>query len=806
MSRKKNPEDYTKITASNGKEIHLSEKCFYINPAIMPDRPHMYNTLQAAIADTINGTPSEPMTIYIEPNVYLMNGEKNIYGLNVNKDFIQLIGLTTKANDVVIADSRGLDIDSDTDVNFPHTGSVYISGTGFSAINITFANYCNCDIEYPSDYSKNLQLCSNTLTKASCIEAGNEKKELDRFYFRNVRFIGMLNTISLENVKRIFFEGCYVKGTNYLLNIGDTHYYKNCSFDCYGTTPIYSAGLNGTAFVNCIWNFHLKELLDLQLMKYASPLYMIDCEFKDTNNYIRSIHWAKYDSDSAIYLYHNVTKDGIQYKISPIGRCHKYSDEQLQAINSYTLLKSYDNWNIENLPIHQYDFSSAPLYVHITPSKTITTGNEPCMINAKVFPTTATQDITWKYDDTYIDVIETPSTNFLTISGKNTTDLPINVEIVATSSNGLFNKCHVVVEPKPLDSPKVLNEPSITIVDGMAVLNYQLELEGYIDDSIIDWYYLNNSESGHILAPTTVSRSNTPCTRHKLSFGDIGKYVIATIIPKHTRSIKGNMITITSPRRIVTKDIAEKGMAKFNYHTDFSNFPTDWNYNCINGGFIVDAFAPTDLPSDKIASTSESWDYLYGRNGAKHEKGLMTIGFGARILYKVKVNELKLAAHNVKFNTYFILKLNPENITGEGFSGTNKQYLEFYIKYNTDTQTGYGLRIERTNATNYATTFTLYEYTNGIGKPLHTGMYSSAFTAECTIRLSTKNDILHAHVTTSSSQSIEQKEAGLPTSVKLSAEIVENNFYGVGIQHTGDINRDSSIQLTELKVNYTNNN
>lgn len=237
----------------NRERLILSKKKLYVDGSLTVDDAlnYKFKTIHSAVAAAVSGTEEEPMIIYIEPNVYQMNGTLIDRGLYVDKDWVSFIGLTDNAADVVIADNRGHTIGTQAVSGSSPAETIFITGTGFHAENLTIGNYCNTDLTYPRDKTKNQRKRSSTITQAYCIGARNIKKTLDKYYFKNVRFISMLDTLSLGSVQRVYFEKCYVQGTDDYMGGGIIHVMKNSTLHCYSSKPVYSAGINGMAFINC---------------------------------------------------------------------------------------------------------------------------------------------------------------------------------------------------------------------------------------------------------------------------------------------------------------------------------------------------------------------------------------------------------------------------------------------------------------------------------------------------------------------------------------------------------------------------
>ena len=66
-----------------------------------------FKSLQAAYQAAAEGTADKPTVIGIRPGVYLLPGGENGASLNIEKNYITLLGLTNNRRAVVLADNRG---------------------------------------------------------------------------------------------------------------------------------------------------------------------------------------------------------------------------------------------------------------------------------------------------------------------------------------------------------------------------------------------------------------------------------------------------------------------------------------------------------------------------------------------------------------------------------------------------------------------------------------------------------------------------------------------------------------------------
>ena len=123
----------------------------------------------------------------------------------------------------------------------------------------------------------------------------------------------------------------------------------------------------------------------------------------------------------------------------------------------------------------------------------------------------------------------------------------------------------------------------------------------------------------------------------------------------------------------------------------------------------------------------------------------------------------------------------PERKIGQGFASATGQYLDICIRFDTETLTGYALRIIRTTKYANAVDMQLMRYDHGnttmIGEPIST----TCFISPCTIHVWTKGNQLRAHVETAG----KQRKSELADHVDLQTTIQQEPYYGAAFQFTG---------------------
>ncbi|MDR0810818.1 MAG: hypothetical protein LBN23_00865, partial [Paludibacter sp.] len=351
------------------------------------------------------------------------------------------------------------------------------------------------------------------------------------------------------------------------------------------------------------------------------------------------------------------------------------------------------------------------------------------------------------------------------------------VIVGALLPDGLEAAALVDITPKILPAPRFLSLPRIADDSkGVKKVEYALDLDGRADLSEITWYRCKNA-NGDGAIPVLVSRQNKPETFYALTAADEGYYLMASVRPKHIRSDYGDEKRAVSPQPIPARQAAIN-----EFSTDFHNFPVDFQPNVIAGFWTVDNYRPESFTNDeKWTAPREDryWNYGAGYDAARGVFGLFPTAKGARILYTPAEKPYK--------DMSISLLLTPCKSAGQGF-GMAGQYLDIYIKYDTKTQSGYGLRIIRTIKSARAVDFVLMKYENGKATPISGEATSGCFRSNCSIKISVAGNKLTVHAETSALDTHE-----FPNTVDLTADIAPNAFGGAGLHFTGTAGANSTV-------------
>jgi hypothetical protein len=267
-----------------------------------------------------------------------------------------------------------------------------------------------------------------------------------------------------------------------------------------------------------------------------------------------------------------------------------------------------------------------------------------------------------------------------------------------------------------------------------------------------------------------------------LTSGDIGHYIMASVAPRHQRSHLGEGINVLTKKAISSKDI--KTDAKL-LETDFRNMSTR-NQPLIKPGFwTLNSFRSDNI--DKTRSDKDAWYYGEGSGGSAGYTGLLQNQF-ARLYYTPTgkaFGDMKMTLTVVPFKT-----------AGQGFS-VAPLYMDFLIKFDAQTLTGYGLRFIRTTKYHDAVDCYFVRYENGKASRISEPVSTSAFRPVCEITLEVKGNRLFAHAKAEEGSS-SSHDGNVVAVANIDAEVMPGTFGGFGMEYAGG----ATVLIKNIKVEW----
>ena len=708
--------------------------------------PFVYHTFQEAATHFRDG-----ITVYINPGVYWIddpddatvrvgkNGREP-FGMVVKCNNLHLIGKGNRSEDVVLASQRG------------QTQGAIGNFTMFDfwcdklvVENLTMGNYCNVDLIYPKNPRFNRKKRSDAITQAHVGYVHG-----DSLIARRVRFISRLNLNPLNGAKNSYYEDCHFECTDDALN--GNAVYRSCNFDLYGQKPFWSTFGKGVLFTDC--DFYVKgENREMYFCKQGGPVTLKDCRYHAPSDSIY-IGWTAYSQSWLRCYQQNFTLNGKKYIVG---------------------YRHYQNTIVLPDTAHLISRDIPYLYISHHEAELRTGGEAPLMLTCG-----DSASVTWHVNHYYKQYVKlTPiGRDSVLVVPTNQSGKTVDFCVIATTPDGREAACHLTVHPCLLPAPTFLRKPMLLFKKGVAQLNYDLDLQNRYDESVIIWLRDDKTVSVDKAHPLALAYPE-----YKLSDADNGHRLSALLIPKLHGSLTGDTI-----RTDATKVI--KGQKKTKHlETDFHDLPCQWQSRVLPGYWTVDGFKPADTSEYDWAFNRQKpmWEYGKGFNGAVG-MGLLQAQRGARLMY----TPVKRTYNNMSLT----LNVDPTKTAGQGFGSATGQYMDVCLKFDTQTLTGYGLRIIRTTKYAKAVDFYLVRYENGKVTPLTDPVSSTCYRTNCTISLHFNGSLFSADVTTATPQ---PAHSTLPHEVHLSAKVKANTFGGIHIQHTGSCG-ESTTMLHHLKA------
>ena len=800
----------------NNQEIVLGPKAFFIDGQLSDDivknNPYVFNSFNEASEHFTAGTENAPMMVYIAPYVYWIDNPEDTeikkgkngrepFGLIVKCPYLHLIGLNDNPRNVVLASWRG-----QTQGAIGNFTMFDFWGDGLMVKNLTMGNFCNVDLEFPLKKELGREKRNSAITQAHVAYCHG-----DKIYAENVHFISRLNMNPLNGAKRILFNKCHMESTDDALT--GTGVYLDCTLHFYGQLPFWRSDMGGAIFLNS--DFYVKNGTNQQYFcKATGPLSIVDCRYHTDSEVYAG--WTPYPTDWLRCYQYNVQMNGQPYIIGsskPYNTICMDQLEQLKAYrvevdgevvyNTYNLLRGEDNWDPMNVreKIELAGSKAGKDYTHmatclsINPLEaTLQTGDAPQKLTATVkgHCNYVYNDVPvhWRVQPGYEKYVKLYATDGYecVVEATNHEDETKHFTVIASTDAGLECAVELTVSPDFVEAPTFVETPKLEITKGKASVHYTLDLQGRDDQSLVTWYRCTDKYGANAI-PVAVSRLNEPEYTYDLRKEDVGYYLMVGVAPKHLRCLPGKEVRVVSKTPVKRGKIVETNV----YETDFRNFPSKNQPQLIPGFWTLDGYKPVDTAEYpwSVDMSKDYWIYGQGFNGARGT-GLLQDQRGARLLY----TPLKDMYGDMEVNLY----VDPTKLAGQGFGSATGQYMDIYIKFDTQTLTGYALRIIRTTKYSNAVDFFLVEYKDGKTTPLTSPVSSICYRTGCSINLKVEGDVLTAHVETETPLA-PIRSAELVSKVDLDARITPNSFGGVGVQHTGSCG-ESTTMLKHLKVEW----
>ena len=768
----------------------LDARHLLLDGSAAPGTAWCFRSLQELFASGAlqDGTPEAPMTVYLAPDVYWLHdpedeeifrgteGEFLPYQQKIKCNYLSLIGLSEHPEDVVIAANKGQSHGCIGNYTMLH-----FEGDGLYLENLTIGNYCNVDLEYPLDPSKNRPKRCKAVTQAQLGDMVG-----DRFHAKNCRFVSRLNLYPICGAKRSLYENCHFESTDDALN--GNAVYLHCDFDFYGGCPISATDATGSAFLDCLFRIcghRDRSGADQYFMKGQGCVYVIGCRFEDlrkesmVTSRALQVQWTRYpQSETMCYAYGNDTPIGpAEHTVDLTGkkglRAFLVETKSGVQYNVRNLLRGTDDWD----PLGQREYLPEAETEHLPVQLVLSRGSvelteehrsQTLSARVKYF-----SGETQEHPELVCEITEDGSRirlqrqgQELTLYGENNGVRTGKNRLLVHTETGLAAMAEIIVPPTTRPAPKWQQDPCVTWQKGMFILHYELELEGAQDASLICWELEQDGERRTV----SVSRPGVGNRVYHPGNEAIGAAVYVRITPRTNCSACGETVELCVCERLEPEGIEDAGRVQ----TDFTDFPTELQSRIRPQWWTRDFYTPREALAEwrkweqKLPETP--WSYRTAGNGCVGA-GLMPTIQGVKLFYTFAEE-----ARDMRAEVY----LDPAKTSGQGF-GSAGQYMDVCVGFDARTMTGPALRILRSpEASNAVAVFPVY-YEDGIAAPIGERCYTAGFVTGCHIEAEIRDGRLRAHLWT---------EKELPASVEYPSEITVDTRTAaaggsVGILHTG---------------------
>jgi len=607
------------------------------------------------------------------------------------------------------------------------------------------------------------------------IDENSDKITFTNSVFNNVNII--------NDGKRVLFYQCEFNTANPVMGgTGFAVFYK-CRFNIKGNflsksifKPDRKNRLKGLVFLES--EFFIDELIKtFYITRGNSMITLLNNKFNTSEE--THVIWTEKDVEVKNFYYAQNTYQSNEslYIERSDEAAFEIAKEAIPSFNPYNMLRGedeYDPLNIRNL-YNEKDLDV--FYIETERNKSVVSGEKDALlkmfahpIDAKInFLVESSEDVSIKLKEYNREKHER---NF-SLNGINFSDELEYRYITFTMDNGLKAETLLEIKPSIIEPPRFLETPIITIENGEAYLDYELNLSGREDMSEISWYRVDKKDRSYFedfkmtlksnemdCRKIAVSRNSKPCKKLKLSINDVGKHLKVNIKPKHIRSNAGSGLNIMS-RIIKASDIIED---KIIY--DFQNVVLGSNHE-IENGYLT----PKGI-----------WKYDKLKSGSAY--GMVPESEKCAFYYQDEKPVTNMSVY---------LKLAFENKNGALFS-VEEDIFETYIKYNYKEKSGYGIRFTAVNPNKNKVALTLYKYDRGSAYPVSESMICSNILMDTEIFMEIQRNKLKVMVIS---------ENGKYQSETLMAEIGQSSFNGTGLYFSGTVKEGYRFSLKKIEIKYS---
>lgn len=492
---------------------------------------------------------------------------------------------------------------------------------------------------------------------------------IDRLDIDNSKFYSILDTFSLKGVKEVNISNSFIQGNNDFIAIGEKAYHYNCEFRNMGPCPMWATMDGYMIFDQCI--FRLDEDVEFfSFTKRGGNIAFLNSQIFGKVQKIQMEIEPK--RESRYYLYHT------EYN----GRKAEFEGFDESFI---------DLTESQYLTVHNREFETLKLNIA---GSTVVNGETILEISAIPDKVEASENIQYCLDGNKVTVNSD-------VVGK---DQEAYLDIYA---GFLRQRVYLTVVGKKVLEPAVLKELSYRIENGKLMVDYEV---GHPDD-ILDLSYVEVYQEGSLL----YSISKYDCVDVLQS--DVGKAFCLVLHAKTEETneyVSGKLCTRNIDNGDVSVNLKMDDLRCYSL-SDRKHFYTDKSVFAYKGDETPN-FVRFDETDDK------PFTYTYGTDNAKGIRGLLYTGRGACFIYPIA---------EILQGLTLDIDLAVEKSSGEGFGSANGQYLELFVDYDHETQSGIALRLEREASTDRGVYMSVREYNNGVNRIISEKVFTQLYKTYC---------------------------------------------------------------------------
>lgn len=606
------------------------------------------------------------------------------FGARLKADRVHIIGMGASSSDVVWAVDRG-----QMQGAMGNYTMLRYEGRDLRVEHMTLGNYCNVSLDYPLDSALSRRARTEAVTQAQIALCYNA----DRVHLKGCRLVGYLNACPFVGSRRTLFEECYVECGDDALPGGAVM--VGCRLLLHSPRPWYTTGLTGVYLLGCEVT---SEVSGTQYFsKRGGPVTLFGTQLTG----MRVTGWQTSAGADASVTYvrnTNVVSGGPGVNLGS-------ARGKLVLADSSVYVQPGGGWNVRGLvdggdgwnPTNQGVGLRKPTTLLLEPERQRARCDEGVM---KVY-----------FAGFYADGSEAfRGSQEVEIVND---DWRRKTKSVECEEEGLRGLARIIVEGRVRAAPVFERLPRLErrgpawwVDYGLSAVS-GLDAEGQLDESEVTWW--RRTAGGDTVA---ISEGTGQARMLWATSGDVGCELLARVRPRLRGTRVGSGVTTAAVRCV------EAQSDRSGFGTDFQTVAVRRSGPVLCDVWLMDTWRPSGL---------EAWPWEAGRGAgwSKDEDGLRLTGRGGRLRY---------VPEGVRSDTCEVaLRVDPMKTGGQGFGSATGQWLDVVARYDTTTNSGVGMRLERRPESAKMVLMTPILYDRGVGRPIGPSKWTGLFRPGCVL-------------------------------------------------------------------------